>query len=182
VEEIIVVDDHSQDDTVEVAKAAAPKTRVLPLPWTVKDEGFGKSVTFMLDQATQPHALMIDCDERLEDPGKLFPLLGDPEVKAWMLPRRKWTLRKGRLVRTEFEAYPDWQPRLIRTGCGLWLDGEIHFRVRGVTPQFAYRGPHIEHYQEVFLTEKKRARRDAYYQQLADRQGVTLTGGYGRAP
>lgn len=58
--EIVLVDDFSEDDTAELARAAGAKVfhRAMNGDW-------GAQKTFAIERATQPWVLLLDCDERV---------------------------------------------------------------------------------------------------------------------
>src|SRR3990167_2993308 len=113
VDELIVVDDSSTDNTVEIAKRYTDK--VLSLPFRVSDSGFGEAATWMIQQATKEWILVIDADELIPEIGMLEQLTRYPNIDAWALPRRKWSNYKQQ-TRIEYDKYPDWQTKFFRNG------------------------------------------------------------------
>lgn len=174
VSNIIVVNDSSTDKTVEIAKSKG--ATVLNLPWRVSEKGFGKAVNWMLAQATTDWVLLIDADEIIPEIDKIYPLLREPDKFVWALPRRKWE-DFDKKVRTEYEAYPDWQIRLINTNKTYTFTGEMHIRFTGERAHKAYRGPHIDHLQDQYRTKEKVDQRKELYTNLAATQGVAVKGG-----
>lgn len=173
VNEILVVDDHSTDDTVSLATLMG--ARVLPLPWHVHERGFAESSNWMIDHATHDWIMFIDADELLGNPEALHPLTRYPGKEVWALPRRKWFHYP--IVRTELEAYPDWQVRFFKRNGINKFDGHMHIRYQCPKIYYAYRGPHIEHLQYQHRDAWKRNHRAELYPELARIQGVEVEGG-----
>jgi len=154
--EIVVVDSGSTDGTLGILGRLA--TEGWPIRLFHRDwPGFALQKQFALEQCTQPWALNIDADERL-DPrlrGSLPALLAGPEaVAGWRLTRRPYLLGRGyappaahegrmlRLVRRERARY--------NTGLlvheAILVDGEVrtapagtllHFRLFTIDEQVA---------------------------------------------
>jgi len=175
VDEVLVVDDHSKDKTKEIAKSNG--ARVLDLPFRLSDEGFSKSRNWMLDNASEEWILMIDADELLDQPDRINHLIDQSDIDIWALPRRKWRDYHGE-IRTEYDAYPDWQIRLFRNIPDNRWEGELHEHFKGTPIHYAYVGPHIEHLQEECRTDKKLKQRLNVYTKLSIIQGVAVHGGH----
>jgi len=120
VDEMIVVDADSSDQTVELAKAYTPKVYVRSWP------GYGPQKNFAMDQASADWVLIVDADEcvspelqnEIED-----VLKEDHGVSAYRVPRRNYYY--GRWIRGAGQ-YPDSQLRLMRRGRGRYNDLPIH--------------------------------------------------------
>ena len=115
VDEIIVVDTGSRDDTVEKAKRFP--VSLYHFPWC---GDFSAARNFALDQARSEWILYIDADERLEvpDPQMLRDALSDKGKVAW---------------RMRFHPRVDWTPyaelRLFRNDLRIRFRGAIHERM-----------------------------------------------------
>jgi glycosyltransferase involved in cell wall biosynthesis len=173
VNEILLSDDFSKDDTVKIAKELGAKIYQPPKP--VKKMGFAKAANFIISKATCEWILILDTDELLDNPAQLHELKRFQDVNCWALPRRKW--EKYPALREEYEAYPDWQPKFFRNISKNRFDGEMHIRFLGGSPRRAYRGPHIEHLQTECRTEEKARHRELVYEKLAAIQGVEVKRG-----
>lgn len=172
VNEVIVIDDHSTDNTANIASSLG--ALVVPLPWHTSETGFAKSANYMISRAKHEWVFILDADEELKEQN-LHQLLRYPDKEAWALPRRKWL---DQSTREEYEAYPDWQIRLFKNRDTNFFIGEMHVRFCGCTVHKAWRGPHIEHYQSPNRTPDKLSQRDELYQTLAAKQNVAIVGGH----
>lgn len=175
ISEIVVADDNSTDTTVEVAKRLGAKVINLPLP--IKEEGFAFARNFLAKQATGEWILQLDADERLDEPERLVKLAAYNE-RGWLLPRRKWK-NYSNLVRDEWDAYPDWQPRFYRNipeNMDKWK-GRYHESL-DIPMRRAYSGPHIEHLQEECRIGEKLIQRQDIYTKFSDSEGVSIHGGF----
>ncbi len=140
--EIIVVDSHSTDDTVKIARNFG--CRVFIRDWTnyADQKNFGQS------QASFPWILSLDADERLspelrEEIISLLPT--EPECAGFSMPRRVFYL--GRWIR-HGGWYPDRRVRLFRRDRAFWegeyvheklvVNGEIK-KLKGDILHFTYR-------------------------------------------
>lgn len=175
VNEILVVNDHSTDDTVLQATLAGA-SRVITPPFKVSEVGFSFAWNWMIDNAAHDWVLIMDADERLGvDGAQLQVLTRFPGKEVWNLPRHKW--EKYPEVRTEFEAYPDWQTRFMKRRPEDRFTGELHVTYHCPRIHNAYRGPHIEHLQDEFRNPEKKQQRLETYTKLAAIQGVHVYGG-----
>lgn len=144
--EIVVVDSGSTDGTLEVLeglRAEGWPIRLFRREWP----GFTAQKQFALDQCTQPWALNIDADERLDpELARELPALvgAPPEIAAWRLPRRPYLLGYGyaprfahegrmlRLVRREKARYN--RDLLIHEA--MIIDGGVRTAPRGALLHF----------------------------------------------
>jgi tetratricopeptide (TPR) repeat protein len=119
VDEIVIVDTGSRDDTIEIARRFP--IALYQFPWC---NDFSAARNYALDRANSNWILYIDADERLEiaDRDGFSCLLGDGGKVAWevqLYPRIGWT------------AYSEL--RLFRNDPRIRFQGVIHERVhRGV--------------------------------------------------
>lgn len=139
--EIVVVDSGSTDGTLQVIERLRSEgwpIRLFRREWP----GFTAQKQFALEQCTQPWALNIDADERI-DPElarELPALVAAPaSVAAWRLPRRPYLLGHGyaprfahegrmlRLVRRERARYN--AELLVHEA--MLVDGEVRTASRG---------------------------------------------------
>ncbi len=123
VEEVVVVDSGSTDDTIEIARSKG--ARVLRHPF----EGYVQQKNFAAKQATHSIILSIDADEQIS------PELSDSirqvrdtwAADAYMMNRRnnycgQWIKYSG--------WYPDRQLRLYDRRQAQWAGGSVHERVQ----------------------------------------------------
>jgi len=175
--EIVVVDSGSKDATLEILARLAAEgwpIRLFHRPWP----GFALQKQFALEQCTQPWAINIDADERL-DPGlraALPDLLAAPDaVAGWRLTRRPYLLGRGYAPRVAHEGR---MLRLVRrerarydTGLlvheAILVDGEVrtapsgsllHFRLFPIDEQMAKESRYAALKVRQLLGEGKRLR------------------------
>lgn len=125
VDEILVVDSGSTDDTVEVARECG--ARVLFQDWL----GFGPQKKFAVNQAKNDWVLCLDADEYLSDGlhESMFRLFqSEPSHKAYRFARCNLFL--GRFLR-HGEGYPDWSLRLFNKRAANWTEDLVHEKVEG---------------------------------------------------
>jgi len=138
VDELIVVDAESADQTVELAKAYTARVHVRPWP------GYGPQKNFAMAQATADWVLIVDADERVTDElrEEIQALLQKPgPAIAYRIPRRNfyygcWIQGAGQ--------YPDPQLRLVRRGHGRYNDLPVHEHLEVDGPTGDLRG-HLDH-------------------------------------
>ena len=105
-DEIVVVDSHSTDDTVALARAHATRVEVRDWP------GYGAQKNYAAELAANDWILSIDADERVtpELAAEIRErLAGDPPARGYRIPRVTHYL--GRWIRST-DWYPDYQLRL----------------------------------------------------------------------
>lgn len=137
--EIIVVDDFSQDGTVEVARRFAQKV----IQRKMDVEGRHRNYAYSL--ATQPWVLSLDADERItpELADEIVKLLtNNPSANGYTIPRKNFLgntwLRHG-------GQYPSAQLRLFRNGVFKYEEADVHPRAFMQDPRGALRAP-LVHY------------------------------------
>ena len=121
-DECIVVDAHSTDRTVEVAKGLGATVCVRDWP------GYGAQRNFSLDQASTEWVFIIDADERVtpelrREIESVFREGPPPDVAAYEVPRRNYFYGKW----IQFGGiYPDYTPRLFRRKLGRYGEVPLH--------------------------------------------------------
>lgn len=173
VQEMIILDDGSQDNTIEIALSFG--ARIVKQKEPISKTGFAKAANFLIAEAISDWIVFVDADEMIDNPAGLYELQRYSDVDCWSLPRRKWIQYPD--IREEFEAYPDWQPKFFRNIPENRFEGEMHISFCGATPRKAYRGPHIEHLQYQYRTEEKTRQRIDVYEKLSSIQGVNINRG-----
>jgi glycosyltransferase involved in cell wall biosynthesis len=122
VDEVVVVDTGSADDTVRIAREAG--CTVLHHAW---DDDFAAVRNVGIAAATGDWILVIDADERLIGGEALRPLAADaePEVGGFLIERED-VVRHAGTGRTE--RYPIGMVRLFRRHRGIRYVGRVHER------------------------------------------------------
>lgn len=119
-DEVIVVDSHSEDRTVEIARQFGAK--IFTVDWT----GFGPAKQYAVKQASGDWILSVDADEALS-PSLAEEIRGivdsSPAIDGYDMPRLTNFL--GRWIR-HCGWYPDRVLRLFRRGRGRFTDATVH--------------------------------------------------------
>jgi glycosyltransferase involved in cell wall biosynthesis len=148
-DEIIVVDSHSTDDTVAIARQHTDRIVVRDWPGYIDQKNYAASL------ASHDWILSLDADERVTPPlaDEIRATVdGAPRAAAFRIPRVTWHL--GRWIRTT-DWYPDYQLRLYDRRSGQWTGRYVHEAVsvqgetgqlRGELQHYAYRdiADHLE--------------------------------------
>ena len=119
-DEIIVVDSHSTDDTVAIARKYA--TRVDERAWP----GYSAQKNYAAEIASNDWILSLDADERVTSELAdeiLRTLQNEPSARGYRIPRVTWYL--GRWIRST-DWYPDYQLRLYDRRAGKWNGRRVH--------------------------------------------------------
>jgi glycosyltransferase involved in cell wall biosynthesis len=119
-DEIIVVDSHSTDDTVAVARKYA--TRVEERDWP----GYSAQKNYAAGIASNDWILSLDADERVTpDLAEEIrrTVQNEPAARGYRIPRVTWYL--GRWIRST-DWYPDHQLRLYDRRAGRWNGRRVH--------------------------------------------------------
>ena len=138
-DEIVVVDSHSTDDTVSIARQHTDRVIVRDWPGYIDQKNYAAA------SASHDWILSVDADERVtpELAREIQTLMtGVPREAAFRIPRVTWHL--GHWVRTT-DWYPDYQLRLYDRRSAEWTGRYVHeaVSVRGATGQL--RGE-LQHY------------------------------------
>ncbi|MEK7513815.1 MAG: glycosyltransferase family 2 protein [Patescibacteria group bacterium] len=119
IDEIIIVDDNSTDNTLAIAKSFAAKILVKKL------KGFASQRNFGLTAAHSPWVLFIDSDEVV--PSALLQqiklAITRSEFSAYRMKRLNYFY--GRAMK-HGGYWPDWQTRLFRVDAFIGYSGAIH--------------------------------------------------------
>jgi glycosyltransferase involved in cell wall biosynthesis len=149
VDEIVVVDSHSMDDTKKIASEFTQ--RIFDIKW----EGFGKAKDFAKDKASHQWILSVDADELVtpdlkEEIQKITE--SEDSVSGYYIPRKsnflgKWINHGG--------WYPDYVLRLFRKDKAKFSHSMVHEKVQveGKTGYLKkdllhYTDPNFDHYLE----------------------------------
>lgn len=119
-DEIVVIDSHSTDDTVAIARRLASRVEVRD--WS----GYGAQKNYAAEAASNDWILSIDADERVTPQlaREIRELLaGDPPACGYRIPRIAFYL--GRWIRST-DWYPDYQLRLYNRQAGRWDSRRVH--------------------------------------------------------
>lgn len=124
VDDIVVVDSHSTDHTVQIAQNAG--ARVIQEKW----RGFGPQKRFATNLAKNPWVLSLDADEALspELAAEIFESFADLDPQTgYLIPRRSYHM--GRWI--NFGGwYPDLQLKLFNTQHAQWTEAEVHEAIK----------------------------------------------------
>ena len=119
-DEIVVVDSHSTDDTVAIARQYTDRVVVHDWLGHIEQKNYAASL------ASHDWILSLDADERvtpaLADEIRAT-LAAEPHHAAFRMPRVTWHL--GRWMRTT-DWYPDWQTRLYDRRRSRWTGRYVH--------------------------------------------------------
>jgi len=132
-DEVIVVDSHSTDDTVEVARRCGARVIVRDWPGYIAQKNFAAA------EARHDWILSIDADERVTPQlaDEITALMqGTPSCAGYRVPRLSRYL--GTWIRST-DWYPDYQLRLYDRRQGQWEGRYVHesVKVRGRTSDLA---------------------------------------------
>ena len=121
VDDIVVVDSESTDETVEIARRL--NARVFIRPW----EGYSKQKNFAAEQANFDWIFSLDADERVspELADEILQLKTESDIKytCFEMPRRTFYL--GSWIRYS-GWYPDYKSRLHRKDKAEWTGEFVH--------------------------------------------------------
>src|SRR4051795_13624409 len=138
-DEIIVVDSHSTDETVSIARELASRVEVREWP------GYSAQKNYSASLASHDWILSLDADERVtpELADEIRTALGsEPAHAAFRIPRVTWHL--GRWVRST-DWYPDYQDRLYDRRQARWTGRYVHESLKADGSSGQLRGE-IQHY------------------------------------
>jgi glycosyltransferase involved in cell wall biosynthesis len=151
-DEIVVVDSHSTDKTVAIARTFTRK--IFQHSW----DGFGKTKNFALSKAKGEWILSLDADERVtpELAHEIQQVVKDNNsaYSAFSIPRKAFFL--GRWIK-HCGWYPGRVVRLFRRTAGHFSETQVHesLRVSGTIGQLRndilhFTDPNLHHYFEKY--------------------------------
>jgi glycosyltransferase involved in cell wall biosynthesis len=119
-DEVIVIDAHSTDDTVAIARARGARVDLREWPGWIDQKNYAASL------ASHDWILSLDADERITPAlaAEIRTLLAtDPPHRGYRVPRV--TFHLGRWIRTT-DFYPDFQTRLYDRRAARWSGKYVH--------------------------------------------------------
>ena len=148
-DEVVVVDSHSTDETVSIARRRTDRVVVRDWPGYADQKNYAASI------ASHDWILSLDADERVTPAlaDEIRGLFSDSLAEAaFRIPRVTWHL--GRWVRST-DWYPDYQTRLYNRRVARWTGRYVHEaveasgdigRLRNELQHYAYRdiADHLE--------------------------------------
>ena len=119
VDEIIIVDSNSTDQTIEIAKKYTDKI------FTQTFLGYGKQKNFAVSKANHDWIINLDCDERLSE--KLQKSILDikntlDDTQAWYMARKTFYIYRW----LNHCWYPDKKLRLYNKNKTQWSNADVH--------------------------------------------------------
>ena len=114
VDEIVVVDSFSTDDTIAIASQF--KAKIFEQEFT---GSFADLRNFAIDKATSRYIIFMDCDEMLEDPESVLAM--DFEHDIYSLPRKTYL---DEIFQEQW--YPDVQHRIIKINSLVQYENDVH--------------------------------------------------------
>lgn len=143
-DEIVVLDSHSTDGTVEAARRDASRVEIRDWP------GYGTQKNHAADLAANDWILSLDADERITPPlaAEIRQVLaGEPSVRGYYIPRVSYYL--GTWVRST-DWFPDHHLRLYDRRAARWSERTVHESVRLDGPTRRLRGEMLHYpYRDV---------------------------------
>jgi glycosyltransferase involved in cell wall biosynthesis len=169
-EEIVVVDQHSADDTAAICRAYG--ARVIERPMSA---GFGEQKNFAIAQASHPWILSLDADEEVTPALRqaIEAAVAEPgPALGFRMPRL--TSYLGRFIR-HCGWYPSPVLRLFRRGHGRFTDALVHEEVV-VDGPVGDLGEDLRHYSYDSLSDhvRKLLVYTAYDARMLRRRGARL--------
>jgi len=157
-EVILMVDDKSTDDTLEIAKEYEKWHYKKVKLSTYTFEYFGAARNRMIKLASKDWIFMLDGDEVVDAPDceALRAMIAtNPPPAVYLMPRNNWKdmERKEKMEGNQF--YPDWQTRLYPGHEKvLYRQQKVHEAPAGVPWQRMSNGIHLQHWAFALRTHE----------------------------
>lgn len=149
VDEIILVDSYSTDGSIELAESYSAK--IIQKEFT---SSFANIRNEVVNNCTSDYILVLDADERLEDPDILNML--EYTVDGYIFPRKNYI--DGNFIDW---AYPDYHPIIFRNNSNIKYKGNVHEQLCGLQTT-EYVDSHVIHEK----TNAKQQRSNIRYSEL----------------
>ncbi len=182
VNEIVIADTGSTDNTIEIARNLG--ARLISIPW---ENDFARARNLSLAEVTADWVLSMDADERLDPAaaGRLPALLANLKARAYQVPIRNYVLSLNERIwdrpakanlfpipeAKKYPAYVDHENvRLFRHIPELYFVGRVHETV-GIrileTGGGLGRADFVIHHFGLAVAPQEQARKNIYYRELS---------------
>jgi glycosyltransferase involved in cell wall biosynthesis len=146
VDEIIIVDSGSEDNTIAICKDYTDKISIND-DW----KGFGYQKNLALQQATKDWVLSLDADERITSALRIEieNVINNSDYSAFAIPRQAYFL--GQAMK-HGGWWPDYVVRLFRRNTGVFSEDIVHERILVNDPVQKLSNP-LLHYSYINLDQ-----------------------------
>jgi len=141
--EILIVDDHSTDESLEVASALAVKDHRIRVVQTERNLGPGGARNAGVREARGTHVSFLDTDDELLGGSFLDDALAmmadDPEMRVVKGEMEFFDPIKGYVLQSFDPRYPS---VVLSSSCGMVMDRSAFLQIGGFSEDPVFRGPH----------------------------------------
>lgn len=165
-DELIIIDDFSTDDTVNIAKKYNAKII------QHKFEDFSKQRNFGIKQCSGDWIFTMDADEVMgENIDKAFKYLTTTHYRAFLFPRYNLVDLAPETIIISPHHYSEWQVRMFRNDGKCYYENPVHHQLKECKPRLKLPGINIFHLHFLLYDYPTRKKRVEYYESISPDSG-----------
>ena len=165
-DEIIIVDSGSTDNTVEIAKQYTDKI------YFNEFKDFSDQRNFAIKKCTGDWIFTMDADEVMgENFFNIFKYLKNSKYKAFLLPRYNLVDINPCVFINGPDHYSEWQVRFFKNDGICYYENPVHHQLKNCKPRLKIPYINIFHFHWLMYDRKKREERVKFYESIDNDSG-----------
>lgn len=165
-DEIIIIDDFSTDDTVNIAK----KYHATVIAH--KFENFSAQRNFGIQQCSGDWIFTMDADEVMgENLAEAFKYLPTTHYRAFLFPRYNLVSLDPEVIIISPNHYSEWQVRIFINDGQCYYENPVHHQLQNCRPRLKIPNVNIFHFHFLMHDYATRKKRVEYYEAMAKDSG-----------
>jgi len=165
-DEIIIVDDYSTDNTIEIAKKYGATV------YKNKFEDFSSQRNFAISKCTGDWIYTMDADEVMgENISEAFGYLRTKKYRAFLFPRYNLVSLEPLVIINSPNHYSEWQVRMFINDGKCYYENPVHHQLQNCRPRLKLPNINIFHFHFLLHDYATRKKRTEYYESVAKGAG-----------
>lgn len=164
-DEIVIIDDNSIDDTVAIAKKYGA------IVYTHDFEDFSAQRNYGISKCTGDWIFTMDADEVMgENIGQAFNYLKTNRYRAFLFPRYNLVNLDPLVIINSPSHYSEWQVRMFVNDGKCYYTGKVHHQLQECRPRLKIPNINIFHFHFLIHNYEERKAREEYYESFGKDQ------------
>lgn len=165
-DELIIVDDYSTDNTLEIAAKYGAKIYINAF------EDFSSQRNFGISKCTGDWIYTMDADEVMgENIHEAFNYLKTTKYRAFLFSRYNLVDLDPCVIINSPHHYSEWQVRMFINDGKCYYENPVHHQLQNCRPRLKIPNINIFHFHFLMHDYETRKKRTAYYESVAEGSG-----------